>query len=157
MKSYYCNYNKIKFYVELNVFILYPPAPPISEQMDVTAEARTVVKEGLCQTEALRDKAVRLMCGTLLLLLLALLPCLCHSSFSTAGFLGAVCIGALLSGALLYLLFTTHIKVLKETEDQMLLTSDELQTKLTGCRVSGSSSSDGSPELQPSRPFKREE
>lgn len=141
----------------MNVFILYPSAPPVSEQLDVTAEACTVVKEGLCQTEALRDKAVRLMCSALLFLLLALLPCLFHSSFSTAGFLAAVCMGALLSGALLYLLFTAHMKVLKETEDQMLLTSDEIQTKLTGCRVSGSSSSDGSPELQPFRPFKREE
>ncbi|XP_016416247.1 sphingomyelin phosphodiesterase 2-like [Sinocyclocheilus rhinocerous] len=56
---------------------------------------------------------------------------------------------------LLYLLFTTHIKVLKETEDQMMLTSNDLQTKLTGCRLSGSSSFDGSPELQPLSPFKR--
>ncbi|XP_067302986.1 sphingomyelin phosphodiesterase 2a isoform X2 [Pseudorasbora parva] len=132
-------------------------ALPVSEQMEVVAEARAVVKEGLCQTEALRDKAVHLMCGALLLLLLAFLPCLCHFSFSVVGFLGAVCMGAVLSGALLYVLFTTHIKVLKETEDQMLLTSNELQTKLTGCRVSGSSSPDGSPELQPSGPCKREE
>ncbi|KAK7128493.1 hypothetical protein R3I94_016912 [Phoxinus phoxinus] len=132
-------------------------ALPASERMEVVSEARAVVKEGLCLTEALRDKASRLMCGALLLLLLVFLPCLCHFSFTTTGFLGAVCTGALLSGALLYLLFTTHIKVLKETEDQMLLSSNELHTKLTGCRVSGSSSSDGSPELQPSGSFKREE
>lgn len=136
---------------------MYPPAPPASERTDAVAEARAVVKEGRCQTEALRDKAVALMCGALLLLLLTLPPCLFLCSLSTAGFLGAVCTGALVSGALLYLLFTAHIKVLKETEDQMLLTSNELHTKPTGCRASGSSSSDGSPELQPSRPFKREE
>lgn len=127
--------------------------------MDVVTEARGVVKEGLCQTEALRDKAMHLMFGALLLLLLplamAFLPCSC--SFSTVGLLGAVCMGLLLSGALLYLLFTTHIKVLKETEDQMMLTSNDLQTNLTECRLSGYSSSDGSPELQPLSPFKREE
>lgn len=127
--------------------------------MDVVTEARAVVKEGLCQTEVLRDKAMHLMFGALLLLLLPLamtfLPC--SWSFSTVGLLGAVCMGLLLSGALLYLLFTTHIKVLKETEDQMMLTSNDLQTNLTGCRVSGSSSSDGSPELQPLSPFKQEE
>uniref|UniRef100_A0A671L734 sphingomyelin phosphodiesterase n=1 Tax=Sinocyclocheilus anshuiensis TaxID=1608454 RepID=A0A671L734_9TELE len=131
----------------------------VSEQMDVVTEARAVVKEGLCQTEALRDKAMRLMFGALLSLLLplalAFLPCSCSCSFSTVGLLGAVCMGLLLSGALLYLLFTTHIKVLKETEDQMMLTSNDLQTKLTGCRLSGSSSFDGSPELQPLSPFKR--
>uniref|UniRef100_A0A8C2GX73 sphingomyelin phosphodiesterase n=1 Tax=Cyprinus carpio TaxID=7962 RepID=A0A8C2GX73_CYPCA len=131
----------------------------VSEQMDVVAEARAVVKEGLCQTEALRDKATYLMFSGLLLLLLplamAFLPCFC--SFSTLGLLGAVCMSLLLSGAMLYLLFTTHIKVLKETDDQMMLTSNDLQTKLTGCRLSGSPSSDGSPELQPLSPFKREE
>ncbi|XP_016098404.1 sphingomyelin phosphodiesterase 2-like isoform X2 [Sinocyclocheilus grahami] len=131
----------------------------VSEQMDVVTEARAVVKEGLCQTEALRDKAMRLMFGALLSLLLplalAFLPCSCSCSFSTVGLLGAVCMGLLLSGALLYLLFTTHIKVLKETEDQMMLTSNDLQTKLTGCRLSGSSSSDGPPELQPLSPSKR--
>ncbi|XP_026055064.1 sphingomyelin phosphodiesterase 2a [Carassius auratus] len=123
----------------------------VSEQMDVVTEARAVVKEGLCQTEALRDRAMRLVLGALLLLLLLLvmtfLPCSCFCSYSTLGLLGAVCMSLLLSGALLYLLFTTHIKVLKETEDQMMLTSNELQTKLTGCRLSGSSSFDGSPEL----------
>uniref|UniRef100_A0A8C1U4C4 sphingomyelin phosphodiesterase n=1 Tax=Cyprinus carpio TaxID=7962 RepID=A0A8C1U4C4_CYPCA len=131
----------------------------VSEQMDVVAEARAVVKEGLCQTEALRDKATYLMFSGLLLLLLplamAFLPCFC--SFSTLGLLGAVCMSLLLSGAMLYLLFTTHIKVLKETDDQMMLTSNDLQTKLTGCRLSGSPSSDGSPELQPLSPFKWEE
>lgn len=129
--------------------------------MDVVTEACAVVKEGLCQTEALRDKAMRLTFSGLLLLLLplvmAFLPCSCSCSFSTVGLLGAVCISLLLSGALLYLLFTSHIKVLKETEDQMMLTSNDLQTKLTGCRLSGSSSSNGSPELQPRSPFKREE
>ncbi|XP_052450766.1 sphingomyelin phosphodiesterase 2-like [Carassius gibelio] len=123
----------------------------VSEQMDVVTEARAVVKEGLCQTEALRDRAMRLVLGALLLLLLLLvmtfLPCSCFCSYSTLGLLGAVCMSLLLSGALLYLLFTTHIKVLKGTEDQMMLTSNELQTKLTGCRLSGSSSFDGSPEL----------
>ncbi|XP_059383288.1 sphingomyelin phosphodiesterase 2-like [Carassius carassius] len=123
----------------------------VSEQMDVVTEAHAVVKEGLCQTEALRDKAIRLVLGALLLLLLllamAFLPCSCFCSYSTLGLLGAVCMSLLLSGALLYLLFITHIKVLKETEDQMMLTSNELQTKLTGCRLSGSSSFDGSPEL----------
>ncbi|XP_043081481.1 sphingomyelin phosphodiesterase 2a isoform X2 [Puntigrus tetrazona] len=132
-----------------------------SEQMDVVTEARALVKEGLCQTEALRDKAMCLMFGALLILLLplavAFLPCSCSCSFSTMGLLGAVCMALLLSGALLYLLFTTHIKVLKETEDQMTLTSRDLQTKLTGCQLSGSSSSDGSPEIQPLGPFKREE
>lgn len=127
--------------------------------MDVVTEACAVVKEGLCQTEALRDKAMCLTFSGLLLLLLplvmAFLPC--SFSFSTVGVLGAVCISLLLSGALLYLLFTTHIKVLKETEDQMMLTSNDLQTKLTGCRLPGSSSSDGSPKLQPWSPFKREE
>uniref|UniRef100_A0A673GJ63 sphingomyelin phosphodiesterase n=1 Tax=Sinocyclocheilus rhinocerous TaxID=307959 RepID=A0A673GJ63_9TELE len=78
-----------------------------------------------------------------------------NETLCTVGLLGAVCMGLLLSGALLYLLFTTHIKVLKETEDQMMLTSNDLQTKLTGCRLSGSSSFDGSPELQPLSPFKR--
>lgn len=131
--------------------------------MEVVAEARALVKEGLCQTEALRDKAMHLMFGALLLLLLplamAFLPCSCSCScsFSTLGLLGAVCMSLLLSGAMLYLLFTTHIKVLKETDDQMMLTSNDLQTKLTGCRLSGSPSSDGSPELQPLSPFKREE
>lgn len=129
--------------------------------MEVVAEARALVKEGLCQTEALRDKAMHLMFGALLLLLLplamAFLPCSCSCSFSTLGLLGAVCMVLLLSGALLYLLFTTHIKVLKETEDQMMLTSNDLQTKLTGCQLSGSSSLDGSPEIQPLSPFKREE
>uniref|UniRef100_A0A8C1I906 sphingomyelin phosphodiesterase n=1 Tax=Cyprinus carpio TaxID=7962 RepID=A0A8C1I906_CYPCA len=133
----------------------------VSEQMEVVAEARALVKEGLCQTEALRDKAMHLMFGALLLLLLplamAFLPCSCSCSFSTLGLLGAVCMVLLLSGALLYLLFTTHIKVLKETEDQMMLTSNDLQTKLTGCQLSGSSSLDGSPEIQPLSPFKREE
>ncbi|KAL1249640.1 hypothetical protein QQF64_020645 [Cirrhinus molitorella] len=135
--------------------------PAVSEQMDVVTEACAVVKEGLCQTEAMRDKAMHLVFGSLLLLLLplvlAFLPCSCSFSFSTVGLLGAVCISLFLSGALLYLLFTTHIKVLKETEDQMMLTSNDLQTKLTGCQLSGSSSSDGSPELQPRSPFKREE
>uniref|UniRef100_A0A8C1VIX2 Sphingomyelin phosphodiesterase 2 n=1 Tax=Cyprinus carpio TaxID=7962 RepID=A0A8C1VIX2_CYPCA len=135
----------------------------VSEQMEVVAEARALVKEGLCQTEALRDKAMHLMFGALLLLLLplamAFLPCSCSCScsFSTLGLLGAVCMVLLLSGALLYLLFTTHIKVLKETEDQMMLTSNDLQTKLTGCQLSGSSSLDGSPEIQPLSPFKQEE
>uniref|UniRef100_A0A8C2IRB9 sphingomyelin phosphodiesterase n=1 Tax=Cyprinus carpio TaxID=7962 RepID=A0A8C2IRB9_CYPCA len=133
----------------------------VSEQMEVVAEACALVKEGLCQTEALRDKAMHLMFGALLLLLLplamAFLPCSCSCSFSTLGLLGAVCMVLLLSGALLYLLFTTHIKVLKETEDQMMLTSNDLQTKLTGCQLSGSSSLDGSPEIQPLSPFKREE
>ncbi|XP_051517342.1 sphingomyelin phosphodiesterase 2-like isoform X1 [Myxocyprinus asiaticus] len=136
-------------------------AVPITEQVDLVSEARAVVKEGLCQTEVLLAKAMRLMVGGLLLLLLplsmAFLPCLCSGgpfSFSTMGFLGAVCMIVLLTGALLYLLFTTHIKVLKETEDQMKLTSNDLQTNLSGRRVSGSSSSDGSPEHQP---FKREE
>ncbi|XP_059397068.1 sphingomyelin phosphodiesterase 2-like [Carassius carassius] len=133
----------------------------VSEQMDVVAEARAVVKEGLCKTEALRDKARHLMLSALLLLLLplalAFLPCSCSCSFSTLGLLGAVCMSLLLSGALLYLLFTTHIKVLKETEDQMMLTSNDLQTKLTRCQLSGSPSSDGSPELQLLSPFKREE
>lgn len=133
----------------------------VSEQMDVVAEARAVVKEGLCKTEALLDKARHLMFSALMLLLLplalAFLPCSCSCSFSTLGLLGAVCMSLLVSGALLYLLFTTHIKVLKETEDQMMLTSNDLQTKLTRCQLSGSPSSDGSPELQPLSPFKREE
>nr|BAE06149.1 Mg2+-dependent neutral sphingomyelinase [Danio rerio] len=131
-------------------------APPASDRMDVVSEARAVVKEGLGKTEALRDRSLHLMFAGLLLLLLVL----CSSSFfsfSAAGFLGAVCVFILLSGALLYMLFTTHIKVLKETEDQMMLHSQNLQTKLTGCRISGSSSSDASPEIQPSSPFKREE
>lgn len=130
----------------------------VSEQMDVVAEARAVVKQGLCKTEALLDKARHLMFSALLLLLLplalAFLPCSCSCSFSTLGLLGAVCMSLLVSGALLYLLFTTHIKVLKETEDQMMLTSNDLQTKLTRCQLSGSPSSDGSPELQPLSPFK---
>lgn len=130
--------------------------------MDVVAEARAVVKEGLCHTETLQTRALHLMGGALLLLLLPLLmillPCLCscsHFSFTTTGFLAAAGAVVLLSGLLLHLLFTTHIKVLKETEDQMKLTSEDLQTKLAGRRASGSSSSDGSPES--SSPFKREE
>ncbi|KAI7793835.1 sphingomyelin phosphodiesterase 2a isoform X2 [Triplophysa rosa] len=134
----------------------------VSEQMDVVAEAQAVVKEGLCHTETLQARALHLMGGALLLLLLPLLmillPCLCscsHFSFTTTGLLLAAGAVLLLSGLLLYLLFTTHIKVLKETEDQMKLTSDDLQSKLAGSRASGFSSSDGSPES--SSPFKREE
>ncbi|XP_051961960.1 sphingomyelin phosphodiesterase 2a [Xyrauchen texanus] len=136
-------------------------AVPVSEQMDVVSEARAVIKEGLCQTEVLQAKAMCLIGGGLLLLLLllamAFLPCLCsggHFSFTTVGLLGAVCMIILLSGALLYLFFAIHIKVLKETEDQMKLTSNYLQTILSGHRVLESSFSDGSPEHQP---FKREE
>lgn len=119
--------------------------------MDIVAEARAVVKEGLCHTETLQARALHLMGGALLLLLLPLLmillPCLSscsHFSFTTTGLLAAAGAVVLLSGLLFYLLFTTHIKVLKETEDQMKLTSDDLQCKLAGSRASAFSSTDGS-------------
>lgn len=140
------------------------PLTGVSEQIDAVAEACAVVTEGLCHTEALQAKALNLMGGALLFLLLSLamafLPCLCAGSLfslTTTGLLVAVCLILLLSGALLYIFFTTHIKILKETEDQMKLTSDYLQSKLAGCRAAGASSSDGSPELQPLSPFKWEE
>ncbi|XP_055044224.2 sphingomyelin phosphodiesterase 2a isoform X1 [Misgurnus anguillicaudatus] len=136
----------------------------VSEQIDAVTEACAVVTEGLSRTETLQAKALNLMGGALLFLLLslamALLPCLCADSLfslTTTGLLVTLCSTALLSGAFLYIFFTSHIKILKETEDQMKLTSDYLQSKLAGCRAAGSSSSDGSPELQPLSPFKWEE
>ncbi|KAI4882144.1 hypothetical protein NFI96_017234, partial [Prochilodus magdalenae] len=130
-----------------------------SEQLDVTAEACAVVREGLAHTEALRLKAMCLLAAGLLLLLLevsvALLPCSC--SFSTLGLLAAACSAFLLCGGLLYIFFTTQLKALRETESQMKLSSEGLQARVSGFRGSVSKSLDNSPEFQRLSPLRQEE
>ncbi|TRY82184.1 hypothetical protein DNTS_000380 [Danionella cerebrum] len=129
----------------------------VTDQMEVLSEARTVVKDGLCKTQALLNNAKYLLLTALIGLLL-LLSVFCGGvlSLSTASLLATWCVFTMLSGAMLHMLFTTHIKILKETEDQMMLSSEILQAELTACGGT-SSSSDACPELQPPHQFEREE
>ncbi|KAB5545961.1 hypothetical protein PHYPO_G00066660 [Pangasianodon hypophthalmus] len=99
-------------------------AATLSEQVDVTDEACEVMKKGIIHGEALQLKAIQLLMAGLLFI--ALLPFfLCAGIFlcSTVAFLGAMCVGVMVSGALLYILFSIQIKALRETEAQMKLNS----------------------------------
>lgn len=112
--------------------------------MDVVSEARCVVKEGFRQTERLQLMAMCLLAVGLAFLLLPVttLPWLyphshCVVSYSFLGLLGALGLAMVLSGALLYVLFTTQLKALRGTEASMKLATANLQEREGGCLEEG--------------------
>ncbi|KAF4077829.1 hypothetical protein AMELA_G00192610 [Ameiurus melas] len=97
-------------------------ASSLSEQVDVTDESCEVVRNAVIHAEALQRKAIHLlMAGLLVIALLPFFLCAGIVFFSTVAFLGALCVGVMASGALLYILFSIQIKALRETEAQMKL------------------------------------
>ncbi|XP_076874936.1 sphingomyelin phosphodiesterase 2a [Brachyhypopomus gauderio] len=121
----------------------------LNEQMDATEQACAVVKEELDHTEALRVKAMFLPAVALLLLLVhSVVLCSGGCSSLSTGLLGVVCLGLLVSGALLYIFFTMQLKALREALAQMKLSYADLQARVSGCRGSVSPLSVCSPELQ---------
>uniref|UniRef100_A0AAY4CLP9 sphingomyelin phosphodiesterase n=1 Tax=Denticeps clupeoides TaxID=299321 RepID=A0AAY4CLP9_9TELE len=105
---------------------------PPSELADLVSEALAVVKDGIRHTEQLQQMSQRLLMAGLALLLLeltlALGPCLCPDSlqafpYIVLGLLGALCLVVLMAGTLLYTLYTSQLKALRETEGQMKLSA----------------------------------
>ncbi|KAL2104228.1 hypothetical protein ACEWY4_001096 [Coilia grayii] len=113
---------------------------PVCERVEVVSEARGVVKEGLHQTERLRLLAMCVLAVGLALLLLpaTALPWFyphghCALSYALLGLLEVLGLAMVVSGALLYILFTTQLKALSGTEASMKLAAVNLRGSNGGC------------------------
>ncbi|XP_030623685.1 sphingomyelin phosphodiesterase 2a [Chanos chanos] len=131
---------------------------PVSEGLAILTEAQMVVREQRFQTESMLGKSAHLLAVGVALLLLTLalwaVPWICPGAL--VSLLSVLCLTAFLSGVLLYLLFLTQLKALRETDQQMSLSSNHMQERFTRCRAALSASDEAVISHSPS-PFKWEE